>query len=463
MSQHTPQVHRVAIALPAAAPLVRITAGAGSPGQKTWNLRRPVTLIGSRRPASIVLHDRNISAAHCVIVNTGSEVLLKDLHTSSGTRCNKEQVDLALLKDGDVIVVGDMSIQVAIQVANDEADDSGCGVEFVDPTKFPETITLGLAHTDTEWLIEDAVTLIGRHPDAAIRLDNEAVSTRHALLFRFASGAAIFELGSRTGITINGEECTSAMLSDGDRIAVGPCVLRAGRFDPAALDGQPSTADEPEDPGKRSSGDPSEDPPSREGLAEGESSSVGPTPRAAGFSPPERSRRLKPAAPDKPPPLDTLGIGDDPDCTLERIESQLGTLQKNIAKSWGQLNSWETQLQDDSTELNKQESDLETRGAKLDARDAALRGQLHDLTRYQEEIAARERELAAQLARIQAERDELSASQTARKQQEAQVERRAEELQRREHVLAQRWTRLLSATCPHCSKPVNVGRTNPEL
>ncbi len=52
------QVREQTVELPSTAPLVRITAGFGSAGQKTWNLRRPVTLLGARRPAHIVLHDR---------------------------------------------------------------------------------------------------------------------------------------------------------------------------------------------------------------------------------------------------------------------------------------------------------------------------------------------------------------------------------------------------------------------
>ncbi|MBI4718161.1 MAG: hypothetical protein HY763_10180 [Planctomycetes bacterium] len=70
MSDTTLPIDRHELELPATAPFVRITAGVGSASQKTWNIRRPVTLIGSTRPAHIVLHDRDVSNAHCVIVNT---------------------------------------------------------------------------------------------------------------------------------------------------------------------------------------------------------------------------------------------------------------------------------------------------------------------------------------------------------------------------------------------------------
>src|SRR3989304_5845850 len=168
MNDQTTQIRELTVELPPEAPLIRVTAGAGSAGQKTWNLRRPVTVIGSRRPAHIVLHDEDISNAHCVIVNTGTEVLLKDLHTSSGTQLNKTRVNLAVLADGDVITLGDTTIQVAIQVPDSGMDDSGCGLKFADPTKFPGLVSMNLIHTDKHWSIEDAVALIGRHDDATV-------------------------------------------------------------------------------------------------------------------------------------------------------------------------------------------------------------------------------------------------------------------------------------------------------
>ncbi len=94
MSEQVPSVLVPTWELPSEAPRVRITAGVGSAAQKTWNIRRPVTLIGSKRPAHIVLHDRDISPAHCVIINTGVDVLLKDLYTHSGTLCDDSRVDL---------------------------------------------------------------------------------------------------------------------------------------------------------------------------------------------------------------------------------------------------------------------------------------------------------------------------------------------------------------------------------
>ena len=432
-----------AFELPATAPQIRVTAGVGSAGQKTWNLRRPVTLIGSRRPAHIVLHDREISNAHCVIVNTGTDVLLKDLQTSKGTLCNREQADLVLLNDGDVVTLGSTKIQIAIRAPENENDDSGCGTVFIEPTSLPHPVTLHFEHTDKSWDIEDAVILIGHHNRAAVRLDHDNVATRHAVLFRFADGPAIYDLGSRTGISVNGEAVPIANLRQGDRIGIGPCTLVLQTSNPESAGPQrltPSDEDATAENRKRS-------------INEHEHSN-------------EADHSRRPASAMAPLPhggaSTAAGVHSASLPALAQIGADLNALHANIAESWERLNAWQSRLLDDETELNKRNQDLTEREEHLDAKDAALRGHLHDVTQYSEQIAAREKELAAQLARVQEERDQTLKSRRELEKQEEELARRASELKRREHVVAQRWARLLSAKCPHCDEPLRIGMSGPQ-
>jgi len=245
MTENTPQLQEPTVTLPDSAPLVRVTAGVGSAGQKTWNLRRPVTLIGSSRPAHIVLHDKDISKAHCVIVNTGTDVLVKDLRTSSGTKCNREPIDIAVLADGDVITIGSNNIQVAINLPEGSADDSGAGLQYADPVKFTHPVDVRLMHTDRQWTIEDAVVLVGRHERATIQLDHDDVSMRHAVIFRFGDRPAVFDLGARTGIWVSGKRSSISLLADGDCVTVGPFGLSIGSPDSVALKSRPTITTDP--------------------------------------------------------------------------------------------------------------------------------------------------------------------------------------------------------------------------
>jgi len=391
--------------------------------QKTWNLRRPVTLIGSKRPAHIVLHDKNVSRAHCVIVNTGVEVLLKDLHTSGGTSCNDERVDLTVLKDGDVVSVGKNRIQVAIHVPDDLSDDSGCGVEFKDPTKLPGPLILNLIHTAQKWVLHDAVTLVGRHDAAPVRLDHDKIAKRHAVVFRFANESAIFNMGGEDTLAVNGDNHSLCALCEGDRVSVGPFGLRVGD--------RPSSGLLPSDTVHGTTLDEDEEAQSDEAPADLAGNS------GAGL----------------PSPLADLA---EEAADLINVESKLESIKHDIGDSWEQLNTWQSQLVRDASQLDRQERNLAGRTESLDAKDAAVRGQLHDVTRFQDELQSREQELAAQWRKFQEEKDTVAAAQSARAKQQADLEQRTKDLARREHVLAQRWSRLQAAKCPHCGKPTNM-------
>jgi Mg-chelatase subunit ChlD len=68
--------------------------------------------------------------------------------------------------------------------------------------------------------------VLGRDPDCAIRLLDDAVSRQH-VQFRYARGAwYIQDLNSSNGTFINGARVTATALRDGDRIAIGPYELK---------------------------------------------------------------------------------------------------------------------------------------------------------------------------------------------------------------------------------------------
>lgn len=406
-------VRELIVQLPPQAPQARITAGLGSAGQKTWNLRRPVTLIGARRPAHIVLHDPAISNAHCVVVNTGTEILLKDLHTSGGTYLNGVATDLAVLKDGDLLRLGEVQIQVAISMPETRPDDSGCGLRYADPARFALPVHIRLDYTDMAWEIDQAVVLVGRHEGAAIRLDHNDLSARHAVLFRFQDSPALFDISDKTGLLVNEESCSLTPLSDGDRITLGPFTLLVGRkvagddtgrTAPVASTAQPAAAPSPA--GKRND-------------------DAGPHVVAAAGSPP--------------------------------IQGSIENLGSELQKSWQELNSMpESVSAPDPAAVDLAEA-LRVKEAELEARDAALRGKLHDITQYHELVLARERDLGALSARIQAEFDEAAVARKAHETMQQQIDQQLKELQRREQMLSQRWARMQATTCPHCGRSVTLG------
>lgn len=133
---------------------------------------------------------------------------------------------------------------------------------------------------------------IGRDPECAVRLDDDACSRRHALIFETEGRLAIQDLGSANGTLLNGEPLTAPRyLSARDDIVIGSHTLKvkpmsavstSGPSPVATFDGLPPTQ-----------------------LADG---GVAVAPPAA--SPQRSAPYSPPAAPGAPAPVDALISGE---------------------------------------------------------------------------------------------------------------------------------------------------------
>ena len=74
--------------------------------------------------------------------------------------------------------------------------------------------------------VDREVTRIGRGLAADVRLDDNSVSRRHAMLVCDESGARILDDRSSNGTVVNGERVDQAALSSGDVVALGRVALR---------------------------------------------------------------------------------------------------------------------------------------------------------------------------------------------------------------------------------------------
>jgi hypothetical protein len=74
--------------------------------------------------------------------------------------------------------------------------------------------------------LEPGVTHIGRGLAADLRLDEDSVSRRHAILVYRRSGSRILDDRSSNGTIVNGRRVTQADLHDGDVLVLGRVVLR---------------------------------------------------------------------------------------------------------------------------------------------------------------------------------------------------------------------------------------------
>ena len=73
----------------------------------------------------------------------------------------------------------------------------------------------------SRFLLDQAVTTAGRHPDSDIFLDDVTVSRRHAEFRKHGDSYEVVDVGSLNGTYVNREPKNSAVLANGDEVQVG--------------------------------------------------------------------------------------------------------------------------------------------------------------------------------------------------------------------------------------------------
>ncbi|WP_368496360.1 FHA domain-containing protein [Herbiconiux sp. A18JL235] len=83
------------------------------------------------------------------------------------------------------------------------------------------------------FLLDTAVTTVGRHPNADIFLDDVTVSRRHAEFARHGHSFVVRDLGSLNGTYVGGVRVEEALLDDGAEVQIGKFRLT---FYPSRID-----------------------------------------------------------------------------------------------------------------------------------------------------------------------------------------------------------------------------------
>ncbi len=73
----------------------------------------------------------------------------------------------------------------------------------------------------SRFLLDSDLTLVGRHPDSDIFLDDGTVSRRHAEFYRQGDTFTVRDVGSHNGTYVNRERIEEAELAPGDEVQIG--------------------------------------------------------------------------------------------------------------------------------------------------------------------------------------------------------------------------------------------------
>lgn len=89
----------------------------------------------------------------------------------------------------------------------------------------PEDSALLIVHrgpgAGSRFLLDQDLSVAGRHPDADIFLDDVTVSRKHAEFQRRGAIFSVRDMGSMNGIFVNGERSDEAALEAGSEVLIG--------------------------------------------------------------------------------------------------------------------------------------------------------------------------------------------------------------------------------------------------
>src|SRR5271167_3840903 len=72
----------------------------------------------------------------------------------------------------------------------------------------------------------DGEAMLGRAEGCVIRLEDRAISRQHAVFRPVVGGVQVDRRSEFAPLSVNGNECTSALIKDGDVVAIGPYLAR---------------------------------------------------------------------------------------------------------------------------------------------------------------------------------------------------------------------------------------------
>lgn len=213
------------------AKLIAVGTHAGLP---PVSLDRPLTLIGAGRAVHVRLRSRTVSRMHAMILNADGRLLIRDLASRLHVHVNGQAVDQAELHDGDTIRIGCVEFVLS-------TGDLPSGGQHLAPIASGASLRADGAAPVS---LNGSPFIIGRAPRSDLLILRPEVGRAHALLFEVNGRRFLRDLGSRTGVRLNGVAVQSAGIDDRDVIEIAGQEFQL-LYDPAEArgDSPPTTPD----------------------------------------------------------------------------------------------------------------------------------------------------------------------------------------------------------------------------
>ena len=192
--------------------------------------------IGRRQGNTVRLTERNVSRVHARILQRDGRIEVEDL-SRYGTKCNGRRIDGSMeLHDGDELVIGEYRLtlvgeatdvvppQALEDITTTPAPPRMPSDDIDEPARL--AILRGGERGKTYAIALHRETVLGRSPDADVRVDHVSISKRHARFLPQDGSLLVEDLGSSNGLQLNGKTVHSARLHQGDKLQIGDIVFQ---------------------------------------------------------------------------------------------------------------------------------------------------------------------------------------------------------------------------------------------
>jgi pSer/pThr/pTyr-binding forkhead associated (FHA) protein len=228
MSQHPADVFRTSCG--AAAPLELIVRGPGAAAEKHV-FEQPFVLVGRHERNSLRLDDEAVSRQHAYLQQIGGRVFCVDLGSRTGVRWGGEARPAGWLRPGQGVQIGPFTVELAAPAAEGPGEGAAeNGNPLQDKTGDPQSlprVTLEAGDVALARLcMNRELVLVGNSQDCRIRVRDNRVARHCCSLVRTPQGVWLVDLLPEAGVSVNGQLPRSALLKHGERVHVGPYVIR---------------------------------------------------------------------------------------------------------------------------------------------------------------------------------------------------------------------------------------------
>ncbi|MDP9175044.1 MAG: FHA domain-containing protein [Planctomycetota bacterium] len=189
------------------AALVPAGSHAGNP---PLPLNRLALLVGTDKHCHLHLISSTISRHHAIVITGPDGSYISDLASRTGIFVNDKEVREVILKNRDTLRLGRFVFKFTAPTAPKPVACEPAAISVNNSTAKP---------------ISGRVMFVGRHAEALVRVTDDSVSMRHAVIFESDGKRYIRDLYTRTGTFLNGKKIHQEEIKFGDEIRIGPARL----------------------------------------------------------------------------------------------------------------------------------------------------------------------------------------------------------------------------------------------